>query len=131
ATSRAAEDTFRRRGSSARGSARSTAHRGPSPVESPSEPTRPHPEALLPAGARRDALQFLVQPLLREVHRIRDAGHWLDRHEGTGLRRIDDRGAIARPEHDIELLRAAADAHHGAAVAVTHEIAKHIVQRPV
>src|SRR4029450_1693781 len=47
----------------------------------------PQPEALLPRAARRNALQFLVQPFVREIHRVGDADHGLECNE-TAVREV-------------------------------------------
>lgn len=51
-----------------------------------SKPAGADPEAFLPCLTGSDVLQVLIYTLVSQIHRIRDAGHWLDRDEIAVLR---------------------------------------------
>jgi len=48
---------------------------------------RRDPEAFFPGPASGNRLELLINPLLLQVQRVRDAGHWLERDEALCRRR--------------------------------------------
>src|SRR5215813_3310148 len=104
-----------------------------------SEPRRFHPEARLPSSAWRNRVEFLVQPLVCEVHGVGDTSHRFECDEirialatlcgpprGGRIRRPDyDRTPVAI-EHDLELLASSLHDHLREATSVAHEVAKDI-----
>jgi hypothetical protein len=81
---------------------------------------------------------------MRQVHWIRNAGHWLEAHKVLALRRSCRAVAIGRPRtgarrkhHDrvvfrskryFELLRFPFDLHYRPAVRIAHQAAKYVVE---
>src|ERR1700730_3643641 len=93
-----------------------------------SKPAWRNPETFPPGSARRNGLEFLINPGVRQIEGIGDGRHGLEADEVLAGRRVDDRHRIFGSIDHGNLPAAALNPEFRALVFAAHQIFENIIE---